>query len=225
MANVYIVLGSTGSGKSSSTRNLNPEETFIINVLGKPLPYKGSKKSYNSEKKNTITTSDYKTVILALQKVGEKEEIKNIILDDARHIMVEEYFKRALEAGYGKFAQLGQHFQQVIQAAKDIPGDKNVVIMLHDDDKQSDSKIVEKKPKLVGKMVEDNYDPLEIVTCTLYSNVDFDKETKSSYQFITNRTIINGVIIPAKSPMGMFDSLYIDNDLNEVFKAADEYYN
>lgn len=224
MARVIIVMGPTGSGKSASIEKLSSKETFMINVLGKPLPFKGSMKSYSKENKNHVVTSGYKETISYLEAAGKQPHIKNIILDDARHIMVEEFFKRALEPGYGKFAQLGQHFQQVIQAAKDIQDDKNVVIILHDDDKESEGRVIEKKPKLVGKLVEDQYNPLEVVSVCLYSSVTFDDKGMANYRFITNRTMINNIIIPAKSPQGMFSELSIPNDLAIVFKAADEYY-
>ena len=96
--------------------------------------------------------------------------------------------------------------------------------MLHDDDKTSDGFIVEKKPKLVGKMIEDQYNPLEVVTCTLYSEVEFNEKDEPEYGFITQRTKRNNVIIPSKSPQGMFPNLKMPNDLALVFKQAKEYY-
>ena len=44
MNNFVVILGSSGNGKSSSIKSLDPKETFIINVLNKNLPFKGSKK-------------------------------------------------------------------------------------------------------------------------------------------------------------------------------------
>lgn len=75
------------------------------------------------------------------------------------------------------------------------------------------------------KMVEDQYNPLGVVTCALFTNVSFDDKTgEAKYSFITNRTLKNGLVIPAKSPADMFASLEIPNDLSIVFKAMDEYY-
>lgn len=100
MAKVYIVMGSTGTGKSRSVKNLNPEETFILNTIGKALPFKGSGKSYNLDKKNMVTSDKPTKINQILVNISEKApDIKNIILDDIRYVMVEEFFDKAQEKG------------------------------------------------------------------------------------------------------------------------------
>ena len=227
MSNVSIVLGSSGCGKSSSTRGLDPETTYFINCLGKHLPFKGSKQLYNKEKGNIVTTSDHAQICKILKAIPEKKpNVKTIIIDDMRYIMIDEFFKRAKETGFTKFTEMGQHFKQVIDAAKGIEEDINIVFMLHDDDKVSNQTIVEKKPKLVGKLVEEACDPLEIVTCVFYARLKFDgKSGDREYVFVTNRSVVNGCEVPAKSPDGMFEELETPNDLNLVFQKMDEYYN
>lgn len=102
--------------------------------------------------------------------------------------------------------------------------DLNIAIMMHDDDKVSNGIVTEKRGKTVGKMVDDQYNPLSVVTVALFTSVAFDKEGNPVYNFITNRCLVGGVVIPAKSPKGMFSSLKIPNDLALVFKAAREFY-
>jgi len=226
MARVTIICGDTGTGKSTSLKNLDPKETYIINTLNKPLPFKGSKSLYNAENRNTKSTDSYAEVYATLEAIDKKAtHIKNLILDDIGFVMTTELFARAKENGFGKFTDIAQHMQQIIAYAKGMRDDLNVVFMFHDDDDISDRIKVGKKLKTVGKMVEDQYNPLGVVTCALFTNVSFDDKTgEAKYSFITNRTLKNGLVIPAKSPADMFASLEIPNDLSIVFKAMDEYY-
>ena len=100
MANAVILLGKSGTGKSSSIKGLNPKETVVLNVLGKKLPFKGSSKLYNQESKNLFRVDDYTQVINMLQGIDKNAPyVHNIIIDDAIYIMRKEYFKRAKETG------------------------------------------------------------------------------------------------------------------------------
>lgn len=105
MANNCIILGKSGTGKSTSIKTLNPKETIIFNVLKKRLPFKGSATMYNQENKNLFLVDDYMQLINLLQAVDKSApHVKNIIIDDAIYVMRKEYFKRAKESGYGKIA-------------------------------------------------------------------------------------------------------------------------
>ncbi len=105
MANVTIILGKSGSGKSSSIRNLNPKETVVINLLKKRLPFKGSSTVYNEANKNLFNIDDYSQIVNYLNGMSQgAPHIKNVIIDDAIYTMRKEFFKRAKEVGYGKTA-------------------------------------------------------------------------------------------------------------------------
>lgn len=226
MAKVTIICGDTGTGKSSSIKNLDPKETYIINTLNKPLPFKGSKSLYNADNKNTKSTDSYGDVQGILKAINDNaSHIKNVIVDDIGYIMTTELFARAKETGYNKFTEIGLHMQQIISYAKTMRDDMNIVFMFHEDDDVSDRVKVGKKIKTIGNLLEDKYNPLGVVTCALFTNVSYDDKTQEAkYSFITNRTNKNGLVIPAKSPAGMFETLEIPNDLSIVFKAMDEYY-
>lgn len=100
MANIVIVLGKSGTGKSTSIKGLNPKETVIINTLKKRLPFKGSASMYNKENKNLFNVDDYSTVITYLQSISDKATyVKTIVLDDIIYVMRKEYFNRAKESG------------------------------------------------------------------------------------------------------------------------------
>lgn len=105
MGNVCIILGKSGTGKSTSIRTLDPKETVIINVLGKRLPFKGSSGMYNTENKNIFRRESYLEIISLLENIDKSASyVKNIILEDCIYIMRKEYFARAKEGGYGKIA-------------------------------------------------------------------------------------------------------------------------
>lgn len=226
MANCVIILGKSGTGKSTSIKNLDPKSTFVINTLGKMLPFKGSKSIYNEQNKNAKQCEDYQSVIALLTQINANaSHIKNVILDDIIYIMRSEYFKRAKEAGYGKYTELAQHFQQIIKTCEGLRQDLNVFFMLHSEDVVSDNTVVEFKVSTIGKLLDSQYNPVEVVPMVLYSDVVFDGEGKPTYGFYTHRTKRGNIIIPAKSPDGMFDNDFIPNDLALVVKAMEEYYN
>src|SRR5690606_29120456 len=88
MAREMMIAGNPGSGKSSSIRNLNPEETFIVNCGKKPLPIKGFNKNYRPFSKDTpdgnlMNTDRFDDIIQVIKYVGaNRPEIKNLIIDD-----------------------------------------------------------------------------------------------------------------------------------------------
>lgn len=231
-----MLVGDTGTGKSSSIEKLNPEETFIINCMNKPLPFRGSSTKYNfaakknmlaaNEAKKSYNTDDMAKGINALMNdlSSKRPTIKNIILDDAGSIMSEMFFNKAEETGYSKFTAIAKSFQSILSTAKGLRDDLNVVIVMHEEDESSNSIKVKKKVKTVGKLVDDQYNPLMVVSIALFTTVVVEKDNTLSYKFITNRTFINHVEIPAKSPRGMFPELLIPNDLELIFQKAREYY-
>ena len=100
MANCVIILGKSGTGKSTSIKGLDPKETVIINTLKKRLPFKGSNSMYNTENKNLFNIDDYTSVINYLTSISQKATyVKNVVLDDSIYVMRKEYFKRAKETG------------------------------------------------------------------------------------------------------------------------------
>ena len=224
MANVVMLLGKTGTGKTTSIRTLNPEETIIINVLGKKLPFKGSDGLYNSDKKNLFRVEDYQQMINLLQACNNQPHIKNIILDDCIYIMRKEYFKRAKETGYGKYTELAQHFQQIISTCEQMRGDINVFMILHSEDVQSDKTTVGYKVSTIGQLIDNQCNPMEVVPMVLYSAIKFDEKGKPSYGFYTHATMEGTIQIPAKTPNEMFAEDFIPNDLGAVVKAMNEYY-
>ena len=225
MANIIMLLGKSGTGKSTSIKGLDPKETVVINVLGKRLPFKGSNALYNKENKNLFQRESYTDIISLVQNISDKATyVKNIILEDLIYVMRKEYFSRAREVGYGKYTELAQHFQQIISTCEKLREDLNVFMILHSEDVQSDKTTTGYKVSTVGNLVDNCYNPLEVVPMVLYSSVKYDDKGNTQYGFYTHRCKEGVVEIPAKTPDEMFDEDFIPNDLGYVVKKMNEYY-
>lgn len=225
MANVCMILGKSGTGKSTSIRGLDPKETVVFNVLKKRLPFKGSSTLYSTGNKNLFQIDDYASIISYMTNVSDKaKHVRNIIIDDLTYTMRKEYFKTAKISGYNKFVDIGAHFQSIISTAENLRDDLNVFLIMHSEDVTSDNTIVSVKAATIGKMIDNTYNPTEVVPLLLVSDVQYDENKKPVYGFYTNRCMKGTVEIPAKSPEGMFDSEFIPNDLGLVVKAMEEYY-
>ena len=225
MANIIMLLGKSGTGKSTSIKGLDSKETVVINVLGKRLPFKGSNALYNKENKNLFQRESYTDIISLVQNISDKAtNVKNIILDDFIYVMRKEYFSRARETGYNKYTELAQHFQQIISTCEKLREDLNVFMILHSEDIQSDKTTTGYKVSTVGNLVDNCYNPLEVVPMVLYSSVKYDDKGNTQYGFYTHRCKEGVVEIPAKTPDEMFDEDFIPNDLGYVVKKMNEYY-
>lgn len=226
MANIIMLLGKSGTGKSTSIKGLDPKETVVINVLGKRLPFKGSNALYNKENKNLFQRESYTDIISLVQNISDKAtNVKNIILDDFIYVMRKEYFSRARETGYNKYTELAQHFQQIISTCEKLREDLNVFMILHSEDIQSDKTTTGYKVSTVGNLVDNCYNPLEVVPMVLYSSVKYDDKGNASYGFYTHRCKEGTVEIPAKTPDEMFEEDFIPNDLGYIVNKMNEYYN
>lgn len=109
MGQLVFVVGKSGTGKSTSLRNLNPEETVIINTDQKALPFKQFNLKYNEEKNNYIKTSNVHDVISVLKQAHGNPKVKTIIIDTWSRIMTDAVMNPSFRAEkgfdkYGKFA-------------------------------------------------------------------------------------------------------------------------
>lgn len=233
MSELIGIVGASGTGKSTAIhgneklgiKGLNPEETVITNVAGKPLPFKGWKKYYTpfeGSKGNYLADSNPQTIVKALEFVDQKRpEIKNIVIDDAQYVMAFEFMSKALEKGYEKFNVLGKKYYDIFDKGRQLRDDLKVFILSHSEEVHKDFEVV-RKMKTLGKMIDDKITLEGLFTVLLYTHTEWDdKEGKGHYYFITNRTSD----YPAKSPVDMFDSIQIPNDLGYVAEKIDEYNN
>lgn len=218
------VVGFSGTGKSTSVYDLPPDNTAIINVKGKDFPFDGYKEDYNETKGNYFVAENYAQVIRAVNKINTSPNIKYLIIDDIGFILYSAYWARAQEGGYEKFSDIGQQFVQVLEACLRCREDLRIVHIWHPESITNGDKIVGYQLKLIGKSIHNYFTPEAVYTTILFAETDFDKRGNAVFQFITNRVIHKGVEIPAKSPIGMFNSIKIPNDLNHVLSTMDNFY-
>ncbi|HWW39655.1 ATP-binding protein [Pedobacter sp.] len=213
MSNTVLVIGESGSGKSTSIRNLDPKSTFIISILDKPLPFKGYKKSYNEENKNFYCSDDYNAIIAYIRAINERRpDITTLIIDDAHFLMANEFMNRACEKGFDRFSEIAQHMWQVMCAITSSRDDLTCFVLSHS---EIDNTGIS-KPKTVGKLLDDKITLQAMVTVCLHTKV-----RDGQYQFLTQ----NDGSHVCKAPMDMFEGLLIPNDLLLVKNAVENYYN
>ena len=205
MAVPVLIIGKSGSGKSCSLRNLNPNDVALVNVLGKPLPFKGA--GFKQ-----MVTDDYDKVNRAIS--GSKRPI--IVVDDAGYLMTNMFMKGHSNAGAGNgvftlYNKIGDRFWTMIDNIRQLPSNKRVYIMMHEE--QNDFGSV--RPKTIGKMIDEKVCLEGMFTICLRCAVMGGKHV-----FLTQS---DGMDV-ANTPIGLFSTDEIDNDLALVDKAICEYY-
>lgn len=225
MSNLVIILGASGTGKSTSIKTLNPDETVVLNVLGKDLPFKGSRANYTREKKNLIQSSNWDSITNMMQSISKNmPTVHNIVIDDAIYIMRTEFFDRSRERGYDKYNELADHFRRIIATGNSLRSDITVFMMLHTEPVEADGSVIGYKASTVGKLLDKMYSPVESVSITLFSQPKYDDKGKPTFGFWTHPMKVNGIEIPAKSPDEMFEEDFIPNSLQLVIDKMKEYY-
>lgn len=225
MSNLVIVLGSSGTGKSTSIKTLNPEETIVLNVLGKDLPFKGSRVNYTREKKNLVQSANWDNIISMMQSINKNlPHIHNIVIDDAIYIMRTEFFDRSKETGFNKYNELADHFRRIIAEGNALRSNITVFMMLHTETVDADGSVIGYKASTVGKLLDKMYNPLESVSITLFAQPKYDDKGRPEFGFWTHPMKVNGIEIPAKSPAEMFEEDFIPNSLQLVLDKMREYY-
>lgn len=203
-----LIIGKSGSGKSTSMRNFKSDELGIINVISKPLPFKNVN---NLKTINTDNYADIKTIL-------EKSKAKSIVIDDAGYLTTNQFMRKHSNAGggnavYNLYNDIADNLWTLTyEQIKALPDDKIVYLFFHED-KNDFGDIA---PRIMGKLISD-----KVCLEGMFSIVLRSKKVDKNYYFFTQSTE-NDV---AKSPMGMFDELYIDNDLKLVDDKIREFYN
>lgn len=223
MAKGILIIGESGSGKSTSLRNVDPETTFLINIANKDLPFAGSSRKFteydSSKKTGNMKTTNSPTVILAGYKlISEMKHIKLVVVDDFQYLMSNEFMDRAKEKGYDKFTEIAQNaYNVIVQAMKILREDQKVIFLAHSDEAYNLEGTKKTKIKTIGKLLDEKITIEGLFTVVLLSQIE-QTEEGLKYWFITNSDGTS----TAKSPMGMFP-MKIPNDLNEVVNQINLY--
>ena len=202
MSVMTLVLGKSGTGKSTAMRNLNQADTALIKVIEKPLPFKTKGWAQYS-------TDNWTKIIEGAHKAASKGK-SIIIVDDFQYLLANEFMRRSDERGFDKFTEIARHAWEVINALSALPTHVRVYILSHTD--EVDGQI---KMKTIGKMLDEKITPEGMFTIVLRTSVQ-----DGEYLFSTRNNGADTV----KTPMGLFGSDYIGNDLAVIDAAIRDYY-
>lgn len=203
MAQKVLVMGESGTGKSTSLRNCDPATTAVVNPVGKPLPFKNHFEMLNNE-------TDARKIVKYMKEQCAAGK-KLLVVDDFQYILAVPYMNRIKETGWDKYNDFGANYFEIIDCCKDLPDDVVVVYMTHLETLDNGLTTV----KLIGKLLREKITIEGLFTVVLRTGVN-----EAKYYFYTQNSGKDTV----KSPLGMFTAYAIDNDLNYVVDKIRNYY-
>lgn len=200
MGLAVLVLGFSGSGKSASLRNFGADELTLINVNGKPLPFR-------TRFTHTIRSDRYPEIMQCIRTA----KTKSIAVDDTQYLMANEFMRRSKETGFQKFTDIAKNFWELVRAVEGLPDDVVVYFLSHIETGEDGRQ----KAKTIGKLLDEKITVEGMFTIVLKTVVADGK-----YLFATQTDGTD----TCKTPIGLFDRQYIDNDLKIVDEAIRGYY-
>lgn len=215
MAKVIGIMGESGSGKTTSMRNLSPDETFYIDCDGKGLSWKGWRNQYNVDNKNYWKTDLPETVINLLDKIDKQENmqhIKYVVIDTLNGIMVADEVRRMREKGYDKWMDLAQCIWGLLDKLYTLRDDLTILVVCHSQTQKEDDGYTFTRIKTSGKKL-DKLNVESKLTTVLFAEV---KDGKHIFHTKADKST-------AKTPLGAFEEDEIENDITVVIKALEEY--
>lgn len=214
MAKVIGIMGESGSGKTTSMRNLDPKTTFYIDCDKKGLSWKGWRDQYNQTNKNYAATDYVGIVDKVLKKINtdEYKHIKTVVIDTLNGLMVADEVRRMKEKDYDKWVDLAQCVWTLLDSLYTLRNDLTVIVICHSQTQKEDDGYTFTRIKTSGKKL-DKLNVESKLTTVLYATVKDGK-----YIFKTHAE--NST---AKTPMGAFETDEIDNDIVKVIEALKDY--
>lgn len=211
-----LVSGRSGTGKTRSLCHFGEDEIFLVNMQGKPLPFRKrfSKVYTPSISKDGKAVDVAETICAALKKMGAVG-IKTAVLDDFGYIQTQEFMaKHTHREGTKQFDlynEIADSIWKVINCiTRELPEDTIVYVMMH----ETTSDYGEVKLRTIGKLLDDKVCIEGLSTISLRCMTDGKRHWFQCQ---------NGGNDTAKSPEGMFDT-EIENDLKLVDQTIREYY-
>lgn len=215
MSRCICVMGESGSGKTTSMRNLDPATTFYIDCDKKGLSWRGWKQQYNAESKNYMRTDDQNRVLACLRALHESPDykhIKTVVIDTINGIMVADEMRRSKERGYDKWLDLAVAIYDILDVSLVLREDLTVICVAHSQTERDETGYMFTRIKTSGKKLD------KITLESKFSVVLHSKaiDGKHIFETVANKST-------AKTPMGMFADAQIENDITLVLKAMEDY--
>lgn len=203
MGKIVLIMGKSGSGKTASLRNFDISEVGLLNVASKDLPFR--------KKLNKLDLAGSPDRYAAIKNAISKSDKKIFVIDDSQYLLAFDFFDRAKETGFGRFTDLAVSFRNLLQfVIAEVPNDVIVYFLHHSE--QDEFGV---KAKTIGKLLDEKLTIEGLFSIVLRTNVADGK-----YTFVT-QTDGNDTV---KSPIGMFDTRMIDNDLKKIDEIIRSYY-
>jgi hypothetical protein len=214
MSRLICVMGESGSGKTTAMRTLDPKTTYYIDCDGKGLAWKGWRSQYNEENKNFAFTRDIPKIESLIVNISQKKaSTKTIVVDTLNTCMVDKEVKGMKENGFGKWIDLTQFVWNCIETAGRQRDDLTIIFVMHSETVRDDFGYSFTRVKTNGRKLE------KLVPESLFGTVLLAKKTDDD-RYVFETQAKNST---AKSPMGAFDTFEIDNDMEAVLKALEDF--
>lgn len=215
MAKAIAIMGESGSGKTTSMRNLDPATTFYVDCDKKGLSWRGWREKFNEEAKNYFVTDYPQMALKYLQMVNEVEScshIKVIVFDTINGLMVADEMRRMGEKGYDKWQDLAASIYGLIDYSLTVREDLTPIFIAHTQTDHDDNGFVWTRIKTSGRKLD------KITLESKFSTVLLSKVQDGKYVFETQSDHNT-----AKTPLGAFEDKEIDNDIVKVLEALKDY--
>lgn len=212
---VILIMGESGSGKTTSMRNLDPKTTMYIDCDKKGLAWKGWRDQYNTENKNYFACDDPDIVLTLLKRVNREDQFANVtvcVIDTLNGMMVADEMRRSKEKGYDKWQDLAFSVYSIVDYALTVRDNLTVIFTAHSQTDHDENGYLFTRTKTSGKKLD------KIVLESKFPVVLLAKGDNGQYVFETHANHST-----AKTPLGAFEGNQIPNDIVAVLKALEEY--
>lgn len=225
MAKIIAVMGESGSGKTTSMQNLDPETTYYIDCDKKGLSWRGWRNHYKTGV--NYIANDMPAIVKNLlvwlngkRFLDEKTKridtsglkFKTVVIDTINGIMVAEEMRNVKVNGYGKWTDLAAYIYEIIDYALTMRNDLTVIFVGHSETISDDNGMVFTRLKTNGRKLD------KIVVESKFTTVLLAECKDGRYVFHTHADHST-----AKTPLGAFEEQEIENDIVKVMEALEEF--
>lgn len=230
-----LIIGPSGSGKTFSGRNLDPKTTTWIVPEKKSLPFRGADVNYKTEytKKDPNKISS-KSNLIPEDRISEIKQhlininklvptVKTVVIDTFTYAMLRSVMDKFDDSNFNKYLRFADEFKKLVDLTKTFRNDLFIIFTAHDELTEEKGETIGRREFKIpaGKFTKEKIVPEGLFTVVLYTKKQLDKDGLVEGYFVTQD---GSNYLPAKSPMGMFPSMYIDNDIDFVRKCYFAFY-
>ena len=210
MSKAIMILGASGSGKTTSLEKLDPKSTFYIDADGKGLSWKGWRNQYNKANKNYFQSDDPNQIYTIMQQIDSAQKhIKYLVIDTLNAVMVGDEMRRIKEKGYDKWVDLSSCVYNIVDYSNKMRDDLTVILVGHTQTSEDGFTCMLTNGRKLNKICLESK-----MTTVLLAHINDNGE----YVFDTRAKAST-----AKTPKGAFDTDEIPNDISIVLNALKDF--